>query len=145
LRARFGASANGSFRPIADFRSFGDKAQMKAELRQLLTVEGDFLEELQQRDEVFCHWLRALVGPSGSPGEESFDFAVCSPAWLKNELQRNPKVDGRCMLIFDTFDPKEIEAQVRGRIAQTSGDSWPAVAAKIAEWSHWEFDGYRQL
>jgi hypothetical protein len=115
---------------------------MQAELRQLLTVEGDFLEELQQRDEVFCHWLRALVGPSGSPGEESFDFAVCSPAWLKNELERNPNVDGRYMLVFVTFDPKEIEAHVRGRIAQASGDTWSAVAAKIAEWSHWEFDDY---
>lgn len=118
---------------------------MQAELRQLTTIEGDFLENLKQRDRSFCHWLRALVGPSGSAGEESFDFAVCSPAWLKDELKRNPTVDRRCMLVVDTFDPNEIEAQVRERIAQASGDNWPAVAAKIAQWSHWEFDGYREL
>lgn len=88
--------------------------------------------------------FRAFIGPAGSPGEESFDFDVCSPAWLEAELERNPIISGRFLLVTRHFDPKRIEEYVQKRIAQASGDDWPTLAAKLARWSQWEFEDYRE-
>lgn len=53
---------------------------MIAELRALLTAENEPLKSIRPRGDAFCVFIRALVGPAGAPGEESFDFNVCSPA-----------------------------------------------------------------
>lgn len=116
---------------------------MNAELRELLTLEHEPLDSVQSGSGAFRVSLRALIGPLGSPGEESFDFDVCSPAWLEAELDRHPIIGGRFLLITRDFDPKRIEEYVRKRISQASGSDWPTVAGKIARWSQWEFEDYR--
>ena len=116
---------------------------MIAELRALLTIEHEPLESIQPRSDAFRISLRALVGPVGKPGKESFGFDVCSPARLESELDSHAIVGGRFLLIARDFDPQIIEGYVRKRIAQASGDDWPTVAGKIAGWSHWEFEDYR--
>lgn len=83
------------------------------------------------------------MGPAGAPGEESFDFDVCSPAWLECELDSNAIVGGRFLLITRRFDPQRIENYVRKRIAQASGDDWLTIGGKIARWAKWEFEDYR--
>jgi hypothetical protein len=116
---------------------------MKAELRSLVTVEHEPVSTVQPEGAAFRVSLRALVGPSGLPGEESFDFDVCSPAWLMAELHSLTIVEGRFLLIARDFDPQRIEDYVRQRIEEASGNDWPEVAGKIARWAHWEFEDYR--
>ncbi|MFG6282689.1 Imm8 family immunity protein [Sphingomonas sp. S6] len=116
---------------------------MIAELRALLTVEHEPHESIRPGGGAFCVSLRALVGPAGAPGEESFDFKVCSPAWLEYELDSHAIVEGRFLLIARSFDPQRIEDYVRKRIAQASGDDWHTIAGEIARWAQWEFEDYR--
>ena len=116
---------------------------MNAELRSLLTVEHEPVESVNVESDAFCVSLRALVGPVGLEGAESFDFDVCSPAWLEAELESHAIIGGRFPLVARDFDPRRIEDYVRERIAQASGDDWSAVAGKIARWSQWEFEDYR--
>lgn len=116
---------------------------MRAELRSLVTVEHEPVSTVQPRDEAFRVSLRALVGPLGLPGEESFDFDVCSPAWLCAKLDSASMMQGRFLLIAHHFDPQRIEDYVRQRIGEASGEDWPEVAGKIARWAHWEFEDYR--
>jgi hypothetical protein len=116
---------------------------MNAELRALLTVEHEPLSTAQPEGEAFCICLRALVGPAGTQGEESFDFDVCSPAWLTTELGRQAIIGGRFLLIARDFDPQRIEDHVRRKIQQVSGKDWREVASKVARWAHWEFEDYR--
>jgi hypothetical protein len=54
------------------------------------------------------------------------------------ELEQRRVLQGRYMLIVQSFDPKQIEYYVRGRIAQASGDNWTTIAQKLARWSLWE-------
>jgi len=117
---------------------------MQAELRRLLTVDHDALDTVQPTTDSFCVSLRALIGPAGSEGEESFDFDVCSPQWLDTELERRSVVSGRVLLIARRFDAQQIEEEVRKRIAQASGHDWPSIASKLARWSQWEFEDYRE-
>jgi hypothetical protein len=116
---------------------------MNAELRALLTVEHEPINNVRPASDVFCVSLRALVGPAGLPGEESFDFDVCSPEWLDAELDSRPIIGGRFLLITRDFDPRRIEDYVRKRLAQASGNDWSTVAGKLARWSQWEFEDYR--
>jgi hypothetical protein len=109
-----------------------------------VTVEHDDLSGVRPADDAFCVSLRALIGPAGLEGEESFDFDVCSPTWLEAELQRHGIVSGRCRLIARQFDPKQIEAYVRNRISQVTASDWPTLAEKLARWSRWEFEDYTE-
>jgi hypothetical protein len=117
---------------------------MRAELRDLLTVDHDTLDALQPATDVFCISLRALIGPAGSEGEESFDFDVCSPAWLDAEAEKRPVISGRFLLITRRFNPELIEEYLRKRVAEATGHDWPSIAAKLARWSRWEFEDYRE-
>ena len=115
---------------------------MRAELRQLLTIEHGDLAEAYPVDDAFCVSLRALIGAVGEPGEESFDFDVCSPAWLQRELELYPVLSGRFTLIVADYNPSAIETYVRKRVAQATGPDWPTVAGILARWSRWEFEDY---
>lgn len=115
---------------------------MRAELRQLLTIDHEDPKAVHPDDEAFCISLRALIGPAQEGGEESFDFDVCSPAWLSVELERHPVLSGRYLLVVETFDAEKVEAYVRKRVAQATGPDWPTVAGKLARWSRWEFEDY---
>lgn len=86
--------------------------------------------------------MRALIGPKGEEGEESFDVFVCSPEWLTDELKREPIVSGRSRLIMSAFDCDVVEAYVRKQIAFAAGKTWSEVAAKLSRWSSWEFEDY---
>lgn len=114
---------------------------MEAELRTLFSTDVDDLV-LYRPGEVFCLSLRALIGPKGSTGEESFDFEVCSPAWLASEVERNGVVSGRFCLFMAKYDYGAVERYVSKRVAQATGSNWPEVAAKLARWSRWEFEDY---
>jgi hypothetical protein len=141
---RFHPHRPSRIRPVAVVPPFSDNDAMQAQLRSLTTADGEPLEAVRTSEVAFSISLRAMIGPAGSKGEESFDFEVCSPAWLTAELQRWPLITGRFFLIANRFDPKEIESYVRKRIAQASGDDWGTIAEKIARWSAWEFEDYRE-
>ncbi|MFL9840060.1 Imm8 family immunity protein [Sphingomonas sp. ST-64] len=116
---------------------------MQAELRSLVTVYHEPLTTAYPSTEAFRISLRAMIGVAGEEGEESFDFDVCSPAWLDRELDDHPVVGGRFLLIVRDFKPAQIEGYVQKRIAHATGPDWPTIAEKLARWSQWEFEDYR--
>ena len=114
---------------------------MQAELLSLFSTDVDDLRTYAPGDS-FCITLRALIGPSGQPGEESFDFEICSPLWLAVEVERDVVVSGRFRLVMARFDYDAVERYVAKRIAQATGADWDEVATKLARWSRWEFEDY---
>ena len=116
---------------------------MQATLHALQTLDGEDLAAFAPGGEAFFLTVRALIGPAGQAGQETFDFDVCSTAWLHRELQDDAAVCGRYRLIMDDFSAVAIERHVRHRIAQASGADWSEVAGRLAGWFRWEFDGYR--
>lgn len=114
---------------------------MQAELRSLFSSDVDDLRSFAP-GEIFCVSIRALIGPAGLPGEESFDFEICSPAWLAAEVERETMVSGRFRLFMATFDYEAVERYVAKRLAHANGADWPEVATKLTRWSRWEFEDY---
>jgi len=110
-------------------------------LRALYSLEVDDLAAYRPDDEAFFLTVRVDIGPADGPGAETFDFDVCSIAWLRRELQDDEAVSGRFRLIMEEFSLPVVEQFVRDRVAQASGADWSEVAGKLAGWFRWEFEG----
>ena len=86
--------------------------------------------------------VRLLVGPGGSPGEESFDLTVCSPSWLSARCEKDGFVVGRHYFVVTDFNWTHIEKAITKLVERCSGDSWREVAQKVGRIGSWEFEDY---
>ena len=112
------------------------------ELRSLTGQIDEELSDLTPVSGSFCHTLRAEVGVRGKKGTDAFEFDVCSPEWLEKELESYPIIPGGPRLITKRFEPAAIEDYVRKRLLHAAGLDWVTIAAKLGQWSRWEFDSY---
>lgn len=118
---------------------------ISAQVRRISTWEGDDLELHRPQDsENFSILVRAMVGPRGGEGEESFDMNVCTPQWLEEQVEREGFVLGTHRLFVRTYDTAQIKKLITKFIERYSGDSWRDVAEKISRIGHWEFEDYKQ-
>ncbi|MFO0404784.1 MAG: immunity 8 family protein [Labrys sp. (in: a-proteobacteria)] len=114
-----------------------------AVLRRLHSPDVDDLEAFSPSvPDHFGILVQALFGPEGVEGEESFDFLVCTPAWLAEKARRVGVVSGRYHLIVHAFDLPQLRAFLDGCAKSASGKSWKVVAAKLARIGQWEFEDY---
>lgn len=115
--------------------------QMRAELRSLDYFESDLCSS---DEDAFCVTVTATIGAVGGHGGDNFDFEVCSPSWLRAELEPDQVVSGQYRLIMAEFDLPTLERFVAKRVGQTEGPDWDSVATKLSAWSRWEFENYRE-
>ena len=88
-------------------------------------------------------WLRMLVGAADSPGKESFDVLVCTPAWLARTVAEEGPQIGRHRLIVQSLDLGKVEEFLRRQIERLEAPTWDELAAKIARLGYWEFEDYQ--
>jgi hypothetical protein len=117
---------------------------MIAELRRLHSPDtGDLANWTPPSDE-FAILVQIMAGPEGSPGEESFDVTVCSPAWVASRVAKEGILEGRHLLIISNYDYDRIYSYIAEYVASCKGDTWQEVAAKLARFGRWEFEDYRE-
>jgi len=85
-----------------------------------------------------------MIGPDGAPGEESFDFFVCTPAWLEGECERKGFFLIRRFLAVSHWDAGLVRRAIENVVSSVTGDSWPELASKLATIAYWEFEDYRE-
>jgi Immunity protein 8 len=118
--------------------------KMKAKMRAIWTTSMDHLDLHTPKDpEHFCIAVRAMVGPEGGKGEESFDIDVCTPKWLEEACQSEGFVVGRHYLIVTKYDVTQLKSVITSLVESCEGDSWREVAEKVSRIGHWEFEDYR--
>jgi hypothetical protein len=117
---------------------------ISAQVKGISTWEGDHLELHVPKDQQkFCLLVRAMVGPRGGEGEESFDMNVCTPQWLEEQVEREGFVFGTHRLFVKAYDTAQIKKLITKFIERYSGDSWREVAEKISRVARWEFEDYK--
>jgi hypothetical protein len=115
-----------------------------AEVKGLYSLEVNNLEQyMPDPPDVFLLHLRAIVGPKGAPGEESFDIKVCTPGWLASRCENEDFVVGRHYLIVARYDFSALKRIIVKLIEGCSGNSWQEVAQKVARIGYWEFEDYQ--
>ena len=117
---------------------------MRAAIRSLLTVDYEDPRAFTPEDPTdFLIGLRLTAGPPGEPGEETFDFTVCTPGWLERKMGSKKVYWPRHHLLISRWDWPQIESYVRGYVAGIEGATWHDVAMKLSRLGHWEFEDYR--
>jgi hypothetical protein len=117
---------------------------MRAELRSLMSLDVDDLPSFKPQPAEWAIRVRALVGPAGAPGEESFDFTACSVGWVAAQVLRDGIFDGRHCLVVDDFDWAALSSYVERRVQACEGATWGDVASLLSQLGYWEFEDYRQ-
>lgn len=94
-------------------------------------------------------WVRFYISAADNergavyPGEESLDFMVCSPAWLKAAIQSEggPMV-GRHRLIMDPFDLEAGIEFMKSKILGESASDYRELTDRLAGLGYCEFEDY---
>ncbi|WP_431262502.1 Imm8 family immunity protein [Roseateles chitinivorans] len=82
--------------------------------------------------------VQALVGVAGQEAADSFDFMVCTPAWLAARVTE--PLPARGYLIVTRYDYAQIHAAIARLCDGATGPDWPAVAARLNLDGRWEYD-----
>lgn len=117
---------------------------MRAEIRHLLTPDIDPDSYVPDDPERFAFLVQMLAGPLGEPGEESFQFTVCTPGWLHEQVQRDGPVNGRHHVIVDAFDWQALQTYFHRLVGGCWGADWSEVAQKLSRYGFWEFEDYTE-
>ncbi len=87
--------------------------------------------------------IQLLVGSSDRGGAESFDVLVCTPDWIRQEVEfRGGILDGRHHVIVDRWDWPTISSYLRMRVEEVGAADWQGVAMKLGRLGRWEFQDY---
>jgi len=91
---------------------------------------------------VFGFLLQMMVNPIGESGEESFDFFICTPDWIKEKSKEEKIVPCNQMLVVEQYDYYAIVRFLTKLCESCTGDTWQECAMKLNRFGRWEFEGY---
>lgn len=115
---------------------------MRAELKRIHSPDVDCLESYTPEDPVsFGVLVQAMVGPEGEDAEESFDFMLCTPAWLQAHMPTE-LVPGRHHLFVRRYRYEELVEFLKSYCSSCEGGSWRDLALKVGRLGKWEFEDY---
>lgn len=116
---------------------------MQAILKGLHSTDIDVETYLPDEEDKFGFVLRAMVGPMGEDGEDSFDITVCTPKWLMERYGTSETLLGLHKLIVFRYDYIRLRQFIEKYLMRCSGDSWEEIAQKVCLLGQWEFEGFR--
>jgi len=117
---------------------------MQAVLKSLCSSDIADVESYQpEKEDSFGFVIRAMVGPMGEPGEESFNITICTPKWLAEQYGATDIVLGLHKVIVFRYDYSELRRFIEKYLMRCSGDTWGEIAQKVSLLGHWEFENYR--
>jgi hypothetical protein len=116
---------------------------MRAQLRLLFSPDADPLQDYAPEDpERFGIFVQAMIGPEGTEDAESFDFMVCSPNWLQNELRERGAIFGHGYLFLDRYAYRALLGTFTTFCQGIEGPDWPTIGARLNRYGRWEFEDY---
>lgn len=130
---------------MARERSYHDMAMIRPVLRRFHSPDAlNFDNYSSLPPGHFGLLVQAMIGPEGAPGEESFDFVVCTPSWLAERVADDGYVFGRHYLIVKSFDLAVIRTAIVDLCKQASGPDWESVANYLSRFGKWEFEDFQE-
>ncbi|MCU8085410.1 immunity 8 family protein [Shewanella sp. SM23] len=117
---------------------------MRAQLKEFYSLDFDLNSYWPDESDNFGFWVRAMIGPEGEEGAESFDMQICTPEWLKSKHSDNEVVFGSHMLIVFEYDLDRIKNKVSSYCNSCSGKTWQEIAEKLSRIGYWEFEDYTE-
>ena len=114
------------------------------EIKRLYSLDLPDGSELPE-DPSDC-WIRINldIGPTGSPGADTFRFVACTPRALQEKLAKSRFVWGPDLLIVSRFDWPQVEAVVGELVASVAGQAsdWDEFVRLFGRHASWEFEAH---
>lgn len=116
--------------------------KIQPELKRLHSPDiHNLYDPVIDENKPYCVLIQAMFGPKNIEGEESFDLIVCNRLWAEQQKANGESPDPH-QLVVEQFSIYEIEKYLLKAAADSSGQSWDEVAAKLGRFGKWEFDNY---
>ena len=116
---------------------------MRARIRKYHSPDVRNLEEWRPPDPTCLGvLLQVLIGPTDDVGEESFDFMVCTPNWLRKEYGDDGVILGRAHVVVFHYKFASIRARLERLVSSFDASTWDELATKLSRYAHWEFEDY---
>ena len=115
---------------------------MRAELKELYSLDFDLTSYFPEDPNNFSFWIRAMIGPENEEGSESFDFKVCTPEWLQDNHSSEDVIFGRNLLLVFEYDFDRIQNYLSRYCNKCSGNNWREISTKLSRVGSWEFEDY---
>lgn len=120
--------------------------RMRAELKSLHSPDADLRTFHPEKPECFSLLIQAMIGPAGGAAADSFEFVLCTPAWLLHQcLAEQRPVFGAHHMIVDRYDYGSLESSISSLCRSVEGCDWNEVASKLSLYASWEFSDYVPL
>lgn len=103
---------------------------VQAVLKRLYSTDLDAETYLPDEVDNFGFVLRAMIGPMGEEGEDSFDITVCTPRWLIERYGTSEVLLGLHKLIVFRYDYVRLKQFIEKYLMRCSGDNWEKIAQK---------------
>jgi hypothetical protein len=117
---------------------------MQAVLKNLGATDISDVENYRpDKEDNFGFLLRAMIGPKGEQGEESFDIFVCTPKWLLEKYGASDVLLGLHKLIVFKYDYVRLRQFIENFLVRCSGESWDEIAKKVSLLGQSEFENYQ--
>lgn len=113
---------------------------VQPEIKHVLSFDVPDLRSYRPEEEAFAVFVRAIIGPHGERGEESFDFTVCSPEWIKQHCTE-PML-GLHLLIVPSYNYEQFTKFLEKLVRACAAETWDECASKLQRIGSWEFEGY---
>jgi immunity protein 8 of polymorphic toxin system len=117
---------------------------MMAELKHLHSPDVEDLVSWTPENADFAILVQIIVGPAGTPGEESFDATVCSSAWVKRKAAKEKIIEGRHLLIVSEYNYTLISEYISNYVSTCQGETWKEITDKLSRLGRWEFEDYQE-
>lgn len=117
---------------------------MRAELKSLISSDIDPDSYYPEDRRVFGFGVQAVIGPENFDGGDVFNFFVCSPDWLKEEILDKEIIFARSFIIINDYNFEIIENKIKELCSKTVSDCWDKIAIQISKFGFWEFEEYKQ-
>ncbi|BBG59610.1 MULTISPECIES: immunity 8 family protein [Providencia] len=118
-----------------------------------MNIKLKSLRSLELEDSLVCYWpdnpknfgswVRTMIGPENHEGAESFDWFICTPNWLQQELIKNNVLFGKGMIIVAEYDYDQILTQLEQKIRLCDDSDWSKASLKLSRFSFWEYEDYQ--
>ncbi|WP_100550811.1 immunity 8 family protein [Caedibacter taeniospiralis] len=115
---------------------------MRAKLKEFYSLDLDIDSYWSDQLDNFGFWVRAMIGPEGEEGVESFDIRICTPKWLISKYSAEEVLFGRHMLIVFEYDLDRIKNKISRYCDSCFGETWQEIANKLSRIGYWEFEDY---
>lgn len=114
---------------------------MRAHLKTLASPDtGDLRGFLPENPHSFAILIRAGIGVEEVDEFEVFEFLVCSPAWLADNLRPGDFRLGSHLLVTPFYDYERLLKFLHSYCQRCEGPDWLTIARKLQALGRWEFE-----